>query len=72
MEKERKYVKGKGFLVGQFMEEELRKGIDKLEVKKAKEETGLKYTNSSYVKRKGEIVGLKLYVCTAEEMNLWD
>lgn len=60
----------KGFFVGTFDEAQLKKGEDKIAVEQAKADTGCKYVNTEFVKKGGTIVGLKLYVCTADEMKL--
>ncbi|BAG09065.1 MAG: hypothetical protein E6053_09305 [Finegoldia magna] len=65
-----KYIKKKGILVGTFTEEQLKKKIDKLEVDKAMEKYGLKYTNTELVRKGGKIVGLKVYVCNWEDVDL--
>lgn len=64
------YIKGKGILVGTFNEEQLLKKIDKMEIDKAKEKYGLKYINSDFVYKGGQIVGMKVYVCDLEDMRL--
>lgn len=60
----------KGFLVGTFNENEVRNGDDKKAVEKAKAETGCKYVNTEFVRKGGKIAGVKVYVCTYEEMKL--
>lgn len=57
-------------LVGTFNENDLRAGKDKIEVEKAKEKHNLKYTETEYVKKKGEIVGLKVYVCDLDTFSI--
>lgn len=54
--------------VGEFQAKDLSAGRDKSEVKLMMAKTGLKYTNTKLVKRKGEIVGIKIWVCDAESM----
>lgn len=54
--------------VGEFSVKDLSEGRDKSEVKLMMAKTGLKYTNTKLVKRKGEIVGIKIWVCDAESM----
>lgn len=61
------YIKNKGILVGTFNEDDLRNKIDKKAIDEAMKETGYEYIHSEYVKRKGEIVGLKVYVCKMED-----
>lgn len=60
----------KGFYVGTFDEKQIKNGEDEVAVEKAKQSTGCKYVNTEYVKKGKKIVGLKLYVCTADEMKL--
>lgn len=48
--------------VGQFSEEELKNGVDKLKVAEAAEKYQLKYTRTKLVKKKGKIVGIKIWV----------
>ena len=57
-------------LVGTFNEEDLRQGRDKVEVAKAKEEHNLKYTEMKYVKKGGNIVGLKIWVCDFDTFTI--
>lgn len=59
-----------GFLVGTFDEKQIKNGEDKVAVEKAKQATGCKYVNTEYVKKGKKIVGLTIYVCTADEMKL--
>lgn len=54
--------------VGEFSVKDISEGRDKSEVKLMMAKTGLKYTNTKLVKRKGEIVGIKIWVCDAESM----
>lgn len=65
------YIEGKGYLVGCFNEEELIKKNDKVALKKAMEETGLKFVNTEYIKKGKNIIGLKIYVCTQSEVQNW-
>lgn len=55
--------------VGKYNERDLEAGVDKVDVAKAKEKTGLKYVQSKIVKEKGTTY-LKLWVCTAEEFKI--
>lgn len=57
----------KGIYVGRFNEQECRDGIDKKVVFQKMEETGLKYTNTRFVKKRGEIVGLDVWVCNVHD-----
>lgn len=53
----------KKVLVGQFNEEDLNKGIDKIKIAEAKEKTGLKFITNKFIKRGGKIVGMQVWVC---------
>lgn len=46
-----KYIKGKGYFVGSFSETDIKNGLDRVAVEKAKAETGLQYTNQEYIKK---------------------
>lgn len=63
------YIKGKGILVGTFDEEQLKKKIDKMEIAKAKEKYGLKYINSEFLEKGGQLTGIRVYVCNLEDVN---
>ena len=65
-----KYIKGKGFFVGQFNEEDIKYKRDKVAVEKAKAETGLKYTNQEIICKNRKPVGIKLYVCDVNTMDI--
>lgn len=56
-------------LVGLFDEKDLTNGTDKKAVEKAKAETGLQYTETKIIKKKGK-THLKIWVCTAEEFTI--
>lgn len=56
-------------LVGLFDEKDLTDGTDKKAVEKAKAETGLQYTETKIIKKKGKTY-LKIWVCTAEEFTI--
>ena len=60
------YVIGKGVFVGRFAEKDLSKGKDKIAIKNAKEDTGLKYINCFDVKDKGA-VAIDVYVCQSTD-----
>lgn len=64
------YVKGKGYYVGCFDENDIANKLDKKVVEKAKEETGLKYTNQEMVYKNKKPVGIKLYVCDLKAMKI--
>ena len=44
--------------------------LDKKAVEKAKEETGLKYTNQEIVYKNKKPAGIKLYVCDLQTMRI--
>ena len=55
-------------LVGTFNGKELKEGIDKKKIEEMKiKNPALKYAVTKYVKKKKEIVGLKVYLMTSEE-----
>lgn len=62
--------KGKGYYVGCFDENDIANKLDKKAVEKAKEETGLKYTNQEMVYKNKKSVGIKLYVCDLKAMKI--
>lgn len=64
------YVKGKGYYVGCFDENDIANKLDKKAAEKAKEETGLKYTNQEMVYKNKKPVGIKLYVCDLKAMKI--
>ena len=64
------YIKGKGILVGTYNENDLANGKDKVDVQKMKEETGYNYTNTEFVKSKGKVIGMKMYVCSVEDFKI--
>ena len=60
MEKENKV------LVGTFNDAELTEGKDKKAIAKAKKEHGLPFIISKFIKKGGEIVGMRVWVCDYE------
>lgn len=65
----------KKIYVGCFDEAQLAAGADKTAVETAMSETGLQYTETEIVQKRGIIVGLKIWVCNrdtvlAKKMNL--
>lgn len=56
--------------VGQFSEAEVANGLDKVCVAAMQEKTGLKYVNTSLVKKRGEIVAIKIYVCDIQDLDI--
>ena len=55
--------------VGKYNEHDLEAGVDRIDVAKAKSETGLQYVQTKIVKEKGTTY-LKIWVCTAEEFKI--
>ena len=64
------YIKGKGIYVGTFSESDIDSGKDKIAVRKMMDDTGLGYTNTEFKRSGGKIVGLKIYVCKAEDFKI--
>lgn len=60
----------KGIYVGEFSEKDLESGVDRVRVSEMQEKTGMKYTNTKLVKRDGKIVGMKIWVCNAEDFEI--
>lgn len=60
----------KGVYVGCFSAEDIEHGLDRALVHEKQLETGLNYTNTELVKRNGLIVGLKIWVCGLEDVEL--
>ena len=56
--------------VGRFNEEDLKKGKDKIEVKKAMEKHNLKYTNTKLVQKSNKIIGIDIWVCDENEFTI--
>lgn len=57
-------------LVGDFSEDDLKNKVDKKAVEKKKEETGLKYTNTKIIHKKGQRY-LRVWVCSVDEVESW-
>lgn len=57
-------------LVGDFSEDDLKNKVDKKAVEKKKEETGLKYTNTKIINKKGQRY-LRVWVCSVDEVESW-
>ena len=64
-----KYEKGKGYFIGTFNHEDIRKGLDKEMVSKAQKKYNLKYTNTTIIKKNKENVGLKIWVCDFDDVD---
>lgn len=56
-------------LVGDFSEDDLKNKVDKKAVEKKKEETGLEYTNTKIINKKGQRY-LRVWVCNLDEVEL--
>ena len=64
------YYKGLGILVGKFTENDLKNGIDKIEIKKYQEEyPQYKYTNTKIIKEHG-VRKLAIYVCNVYDFKI--
>ncbi len=64
------YIPGKGILVGTYSEQDLDAGKDRRDVAEMQEKTGLKYTNTMVIKDSGIPVGLRVWICTAEDCKV--
>ena len=64
------YIPHKGVYVGQFNEQQVAQGIDKMELAKVQAKTGLGYVNQQVIVKKGVAVGLKLWACRAEDFRM--
>lgn len=62
-------MKNKGVFVGTFNEEDIKNNVDKQKLKEIQAATGLKYCNTEYVKKKGIIIGIKLWACSLEDCD---
>ena len=60
----------KGIYVGEFNERDLDSGADKAAVAKKMAETGLSYTNTEVVYKNGRSIGMKIWVCSADEFEV--
>jgi len=56
--------------VGEFSEEKIKKGIDKIMVEKAKEKNNLNYVNTKIVKKNNKMVSLKIWVCDMNSFKI--
>ena len=63
-------TKEKSHYVGEFNENDIVNGLDKIAVEKARKETGLNYVNSAFVKKDGKIVAIRIWVCDLESFKL--
>lgn len=63
-----KYIEGKGIHIGTFTAEDINSGACRTAVRTAKARSGLRHTNTEYVRsRSGRIMGLAVYVCRPED-----
>lgn len=67
---DKKYIKGKGILVGCFNEQQINSRADKIATQKMMDATGYKYTNTEFIKKDGKLTGLKVYVCDLDDMEI--
>jgi hypothetical protein len=56
--------------IGQFNEEEIKRGKDKAKLKEIQKKTGLKYNHTRLVKKQGEIAAIKVWACDIENMEV--
>lgn len=64
------YIKGKGIFIGTFDLEDVTSGKDKEIVNKFLKENNMQYVNTTCVKKNKKIIGLKVWACTLEDMEL--
>lgn len=55
-------IPNKWYYVGRFNEKDIRAGLDKKAVEKAKEETGLNYTNQEIVYKNQKPIAIKTVI----------
>jgi len=53
--------------VGRFNEEQLAADDDRAAVQKAMNDTGMQYVHTELVKKNGQYVAMKIWVCSREE-----
>ena len=64
------YIKDLGILIGTYAEDELKKGIDRKELKEYQEKyPQYKYTNYRIINEHG-IRKLALYICTVDDFKI--
>lgn len=63
------YKQNLGYHIGTFTSDQLMAGEEKIAIEKAKAETGLNYINTTFVKKKGLIVGMDIYVCDYKDLK---
>lgn len=56
--------------IGQFTENDLINGVDKIKVAEEMEKTGLKYVNTEFVKKGKKVVGMKVWLCDMGSFKL--
>ncbi len=64
------YEPCRGIFVGKFTEEEVAKGADQTAVKEMMAKTGLGYTNQEIVMKNNVAIGIKIWVCNANDFRL--
>lgn len=57
-------------LVGDFTEEDLKNGKDKVAVEKAKKENNLNYVNTKLIKRNKKTVAIRIWVCDIDTFKI--
>jgi fructose-specific component phosphotransferase system IIB-like protein len=61
---------GKSVYLGIFSIKDLESGLLEEKIAKAKEETGLLFIKSDYIKRGKEIIGKRVWICDYEAADL--
>lgn len=64
------YLNGLGVWVGEFNEEQIKKGIDKKCVEFMKQKTGLKYVNTKIARGDHNEKVLRIWVCNVEDFKI--
>lgn len=57
-------------LVGDFTEEDIKNKKEKIAVEQKMKETGLNYINTKIIKRKGNPVALRIWVCDVDTFKI--
>lgn len=60
----------KGIYVGEFNAQDIDAGRDQKALAEVQERTGLRYNNTELIRRKGKIVGMKIWACSREDCEL--
>ena len=60
------------YYIGEFPIDDILKGLDKIAVKEAMANTGMIYTQVKPVKRDGDIVAMRIWVCDIQKLYSLD